>query len=113
MWQKIGAQMMAASSLLMGTPIGQLLLSSSLGPYLLGVGKQADADLEMGAINALRQAKKYTNDDWDVKHKPLEVIHSVKASRLTGANNTASLNPATSQKFALDSRTKEPLLQQK
>jgi hypothetical protein len=112
MWQKIGAQMMAVSSLLMGTPIGQILVSSSLGPYLLGVGKQADADLEMGAINALRQAKKYTNDDWDMKQKPLEVIHNVKASRLIGANNIASLNPTISQKFALNSRTKEPLLQQ-
>jgi hypothetical protein len=88
MWQKIGAQMMAASSLFVGTPIGQLLVSSSLGPYLLGVGKQADADLEMGAINALRQAKKYTNDNWDMKHKPLEVINAVKANRLTAANNT-------------------------
>lgn len=86
MWQKIGAQMMAASSLFMGTPIGQLLVSSSLGPYLLGVGKQAGADLEMGAINALRQAKKYTDDNWDMKHKPWEVINSVKSSRLNAAN---------------------------
>ncbi|MFM7458478.1 MAG: hypothetical protein ACKO3R_07455 [bacterium] len=82
MWQKIGSQMMAAASLLQATPLGQLLVSSSLGPYLFGVGMQADADLEMGAINARRQAQKYTNDDWDMKQKPREVIHSVRANRL-------------------------------
>jgi hypothetical protein len=104
MWQKIGAQMMAASSLFMGTPIGQLLVSSSLGPYLLGVGMQANADLEMGAINALRQAGRYTTDHWDKDHKPLEVIHHVKASRDAANNivptqtNNANLRQAVLQK---------------
>lgn len=104
MWQKIGAQMMAASSLFMGTPIGQLLVSSSLGPYLLGVGMQANADLEMGAINALRQAGRYTQDHWDKHHKPLEVIHHVKATRNAANNivptqtNNASLRQPVLQK---------------
>lgn len=81
MWQKFGSQMMAAASLLQATPLGQVLVSSSLGPYLFGVGMQSDADLEMGAINARRQAQKYTNDQWDMKDKPQGVINFVRNNR--------------------------------
>jgi hypothetical protein len=58
----------------------------------------------MGAINALRQAGKYTTDHWDKHHKPLEVIHHVKASRDVANNivptqtNNANLRQAVLQK---------------